>query len=144
MSGFASRWVVAQQLPVAAADLGADGLVIAAALERWIVGACDAYLERCSVLRAVQEQARLERKLRIGALPDSARLRGATAVLMSARATEFRPDSFTIAVRVRAADGVLDTTCDLRLEDAAGCAVPLTDEIRDELIALEHAAMHIN
>ena len=144
MSGFASRWVVARQVPVAAADLDADGLVAGAALEHWIVDACDAYLERCTVLRAFEEQAGLERSLRVGALPDASRLGDATAVLVSSRATEFLPDSLTIAVRVRSADGVVDTTCDLQLQDAAGSAVPLTDEIRDELIALEHAAAHVN
>jgi acyl-CoA thioesterase FadM len=135
---------VARQLPVAAADLDADGLVTGAALERWIVDACDAYLERCTVLRAFQEQAGLERKLRIGARPDASRLGDATAVLVSSRATEFLPDALTIAVRVRSADGVVDTTCTFQLHDAAGSAAPLTDEIRDELIALEHAASHTN
>jgi hypothetical protein len=47
-------------------------------------------------------------------------------------------------VRVRYADAVLDKTCEFRLEDSAGIAGALTDEVRDELIALEHAASHIN
>jgi hypothetical protein len=38
----------------------------------------------------------------------------------------------------------VDTTCEVRLEDAAGDAVALDDTIRDELIALEHAAAHVN
>ena len=145
MSGFASRWVVAHEINVAAADLDADGVATDAAVERWIRAACAAYLERCTALRVLQEQGgfefsvghRREHRPHEGARRDRrARERG--------RATEFLPDSFRIAVRVRSAEGVLDTTCAVRLEDAAGVAVPLTDEIRDELIALEHDAQHVN
>jgi hypothetical protein len=144
LSGFATRWVVAREVAVTAVDLDADGLVTDAALERWIVGACDAYLERCTVLRAMREESDLTTSVRVGKQPGTERLHGAVGVLVSVRATEFFPDWFVVAVRVRGPDGVVDTTCEVRLEDAAGNAVPLTDDVRDELIALEHAAAHVN
>ena len=112
--------------------------------QRWVRAACAEYLERCTELGAVQEARGLVTIVRVGARADVERLRGATGVLVSVRATEFFPDSFMLAVRVRASDGVIDTTCEVRLEDGAGNAVALDDAIRDELIALEHAAAHVN
>jgi hypothetical protein len=59
-----------------------------------------------------------------------------------------RPTSFTIAVRVRTGgedDVAVNTSCAVALEDPeAGTARDLGTDVRDELIALEHAAAHFN
>jgi hypothetical protein len=54
-----------------------------------------------------------------------------------------------VAVRLRPLDGDRDTpvnaACVVRLVDpASGEPRELGDEVRDELIALEHAAEHVN
>ena len=143
MSGFATRWVVAREFAVAPGDFGPDDGLLDSVIEGWILAACDEYLEHCAALRAVREAGGLTTGVRIGARNGMERLRGATDVLVSVRATEFLPDVFRLAVRVRGPDGVVDTTCEVRLEDAAGTPVALDESIRDELIALEHAASHI-
>jgi hypothetical protein len=140
LSGFASRWVVAREYPVAAGDLAANGELLDATLERFVLVACAEYLERCRELQA----RGLTTTVRVGGRTGGEQLHGATGVLVSVRATEVLPDSFVLAVRLRGPDGVVDTTCEVRLEDATGVAVAVDDAIRDELIALEHAAAHVN
>jgi hypothetical protein len=98
MSGFVSRWVVAREHRVEPDDLDAAGDVRGEALEGWISGACDAYLERCAVLRDIGTQAGLTVRSRITTLPDAAGLGRPATVVVSAGATEVRPRSFTIAL----------------------------------------------
>ena len=69
--------------------------------------------------------------------------------MVTATATEVLPTSFVVAVRVRPRwgddDHPLDVRCSVRLEDpTTGDAQQIGDQIRDELIALEHAARHYN
>ena len=144
MSGFVSRWVVSQQHDVGPDDLNDDGFVRDQSRERWISSASAAYLGRCRVLNQLADAAGLTPETRIGAWPESIRLLEPSAVVVSVRATEFLPDSFRLAVRVRSPDVVVDLECVCTLENAAGEATPLGDDVRDELIALEHAAQHVN
>ncbi len=76
-------------------------------------------------------------------------LTGASRVVISATATEVFPDSFVVALRIRALGTDTDTpvnlACTVRLVDpATGEARPIDDAVRAELIALEHAARHFN
>src|SRR5262245_42785811 len=52
MSGIVSRWPVLQRHAVDSTDLDANGAVRTEVALGWIAAACDAYLERCTVLRA--------------------------------------------------------------------------------------------
>src|SRR3954452_3040737 len=145
---FVSRWVVLQQHDVASADLDDAGTVRDDALERWIVAARDEYLDQCHELRERQRAGRLLR-FRLADLPTAA-LRGSPSRgTVSAGATEIFPTSFTMAFRIRSYgsndDAVVNVTCAVSLEDRrTGEAEELGDNIRDELIALEHAARHTN
>jgi acyl-CoA thioesterase FadM len=70
-------------------------------------------------------------------------------VAVSAGVREVWPSSFAIAVRLRPLDGDRDTpvnaSCVMALVDPAGGEPrELGDEVRDELVALEHAAEHFN
>jgi hypothetical protein len=70
-------------------------------------------------------------------------------VITTAGVTEIHPKAFMIAVRLRPVGGDRETplnqTCGVRLEDPRTGDVPLlADDIRDELIALAHAAEHFN
>ncbi len=76
-------------------------------------------------------------------------LGGPASVAVSASATEVHPDSFTVAIRIRPLGGARDAPVDLvsviRLENAVtGGTHPVTGDIRDELISLEHSATHFN
>jgi acyl-CoA thioesterase FadM len=146
VSGISTRWVVLDQYPVTAAELDDEGRISDAAVERWVAAARDAYLDRCELLRHPGPGIAL--RSRTVTHPPAAALGGPDMVAVSASAAEVRPTSFTISVRVRPGgdEGApLNVTCVIRLEDeATGEARPLGEEIRDELIALEHAAQHFN
>ena len=145
---FASRFVVLRNHPVGPSDLDSDGVVRADAVDRWLAETRDAYLEKCIVLRELRERSGSELRARIHEAPAPARFGRPTAVIVGAGATEIRPTSFTIAFRLRPTDGggddVINAACEVSLEDPeTGEPVELGNDIRDELIALEHAAAHI-
>jgi acyl-CoA thioesterase FadM len=149
MSGLVSRWVVLQRHRVGAEDLDAGGGVLGDVVARWVSEACAAYLERCSVMREVRERSGLVLRSRISELPAGVRLGRPTTVVVSAGATGVRPGSFTIAFRLRPTDGTGDVAvraaCVMSLENpATGEVCDLGNEVRDELIALEHGAEHFN
>lgn len=130
-------------------DLDPDGRVTNEALERWTTSARAAYLAQCQVLAARQEQSGLEPTSRIVPPRSRTRMTGASAVVVSASATEVFPDSFVVAVRMRPIGGEdedpFNVACIVRLEHpGTGEVGAIDDEIRDELIALEHAARHFN
>lgn len=149
MSGFITKWAVRQDQAVGGDDLDAAGTVLDGVLERWVAAACSAYLERCPVLQGKRERDGLELRQRAHDLPAGSRLGRPERVVVTARATEFRPSSFVVAVRLRPLGGerdvAMDIWCEVRLED------PLTGEpreldaaVRDELLSIEHAARHYN
>ncbi len=151
MSGIATRFVVLVEQAVGPADRTADGGVEPAAVGRWIDAARHAYLDRCPVLERTRAAAGLVLSHRVGRLPDAALFGRPDVVAVSASAAEFRPSSFTLSVRMRAVDTTddrdvaLNATVTVSLTDpATGEAAELGDEIRDELISLEHAAEHFN
>jgi hypothetical protein len=148
MSSFVSRWVVLQQHDVAPGDLDDAGAVRADALDRWIVATRDEYLDQCTEVRERQRSGLLIR-FRPDAVPAGALPGRPASVTVSAGAKELYPDSFTMAFRIRAYGGTDDTVvnvaCVVSLEDpATGAVQELGDAIRDQLIALEHAARHTN
>jgi acyl-CoA thioesterase FadM len=149
VTGIVSRWVVLQEHAVTSDDLDTDGHVRDDLVERWVDAACAAYLGRCRTLHEAQDRDGLELRSRISALPPGARLGRPTGVAVSAGAREFRRRSFTIAVRIRTAGGepdvAVNAACVVSLEDPATSeARALGDEVRDDLIALEHRAKHLN
>ncbi|MDQ1511180.1 MAG: hypothetical protein QOG50_3024 [Actinomycetota bacterium] len=129
-------------------DLDSHGVVRAEAVERWIAETRSAYLERCAGLRELQDRSGLELRARIHQAPAPERFGQPTAVIVGAGATEIRPTSFTIAFRLRPTDGdgddAINATCEVSLEDpATGDACELGNGVRDELIALAHAASEV-
>jgi acyl-CoA thioesterase FadM len=149
MSAFLSRWPVLQEHQVTAGDLDAGGVVGDRSVARWVADARSAYCARCAALRRRLEDAGLELEVQSATLPPGASLGRPATVLVTAGVREVWPSAFAIAVRLRPLDGDRDTavnaTCVMRLVDpAAGEPRELGDEVRDELIALEHAAEHFN
>jgi acyl-CoA thioesterase FadM len=145
---FASRFVVLRNHPVGPSDLDSDGVVRADAVDRWLAETRDAYLEKCVALRELRARSGSELRARIHDAPARARFGRPTAVNVGAGATEIRPTSFTIAFRLRPTDGdgddVINAACEVWLEDpGSGEPIELGNDIRDELIALEHAAAHV-
>jgi hypothetical protein len=128
-----TRWPVLHRHEITDADRDPDGHVRDDVLRHWVAGACATYLDRCATL------PRDRVRQRPGPLPPAARLGQASAVVVTAGATEFRPDSFTLAVRVRGGEVALDVRCAVQLEDGE-----LGQDVRDELIAIEHSARHVN
>jgi len=148
MSSFSTRWSVLQTHAVGTTDVDADGFVTNAALDRWLDAARDAYLDQCTHLTAALADG-LTLGFRRADLPDNAAPGRPTTVDVSATATEVFPSSFVIALRLRTTggngDGFVDTECAVTLEDPVTAAArPIDNEIRDELIALEHSARHFN
>jgi acyl-CoA thioesterase FadM len=145
-SSISTRWSVVQEHDVAPEDLDAGATVAAPAVARWIDDARTAYLAQCTRLERVRASENLV--LRAETRGGDRSLPAAPGVVVSASATEVLPTAFVIAIRIRTLggddDAVVNATCVVRLEDAAGAARPIDDELRDELIALEHAARHFN
>jgi acyl-CoA thioesterase FadM len=147
---FMSRWPVLEEHPVAAGDLDAGGMVRDDSVARWVAAARAAYLDRCPVLRRRQRDSGLELQVESAILPPGDSLgQRPDAVLVSAGVREVWASSFAIAVRLRPLDGNRDrpvnATCVMALVDpATGEPRALGDEVREELIALEHAAEHFN
>jgi hypothetical protein len=149
MSAIMTKWPVLQEHPVDARDLDADQSVADQAVERWVAGACRAYLDRCVALRQARERADLDLQQSVTPPPGALLGRHPISVVVSASATEVRPGSFTIAVRLRPVGGdrevATNATCVVRLQDrATGAARPIGEELRDELIAIERSARHYN
>jgi acyl-CoA thioesterase FadM len=149
MSSIATRWVVRQEYPVTADDLDGDGVVSDQTVERWVTAAQQAYLDHCAVLRQTRDESGLALRVRVSSFPQGALLGRPTGVAVTASASEVRPSSFTISVRVRPGGGdrefPVNATCVVLLEDAVSGEVhELGKAVRDELIALEHSAQHFN
>jgi acyl-CoA thioesterase FadM len=148
-SAFVSRWPVLQEHRVTDGDLDADGVVRDERVTQWLAGARSAYLRRCAALRRVRQASGLELQDRVAPLPPGAALGRPAAVVVTAGVREVWPSSFALAVRRRPVDGdrdgAVDVTCIVRLVDpTTGEPHELGAEVRDELIALEHAAEHYN
>jgi acyl-CoA thioesterase FadM len=148
MSSFVSRWVVLQQHDVAPGDVDDAGAVRDDTIAGWIANARDEYLDQCREVRERQRAGQLVR-FRPGEVPAGALVGNPTSVVVSAGATEIYPTSFTMAFRIRsygsADDAAVNAACEVSLEDpATGETQELGDAIRDELIALEHAARYTN
>jgi len=135
VSTLLSRFVVCLEFPVL-------GPVTAETVAAWIDSATGAYLDRCPPLR---RPGLLLRK-RTLAHPPAAMLGEPDSVIVSASAAEVHLDSFTMSLRIRSAhDTALNAKCVVTLADSAtGGPLPVTNDIRDQLIALEHAAEHFN
>jgi len=139
MSSFMTKWSVLQEHDVVPGDLDAEGFVTDRAITAWVESACSAYLGQSDRLHSARHDTDL---------PRGTRVERPEQVVVSATATEVHPSSFTIAVRLRpigaTADEALNAMCVVTLEDPSGQVQPVDDGVRDELIALEHAARHYN
>ena len=148
MPGIVSKWVVVHRHKVGTDDLDAGGEVRDDVVARWVDEACAEYLALCHVLAGAAKPEGLVVRSRVGRLPPGSQLGRPATVDVSASAREVRPSSFTIAVRLRAGgenDVLMNASCVVSIEDPdTGAARELGDEVRDELIALEHAAAHFN
>jgi hypothetical protein len=149
MNGIVSRWPVLLEHRVTPEDLAVGGGIRDEVVESWIAASRSAYLDRCVLLNELLERSGLRLRYRTRQRHGGALLGQPTSVITTAGATEVHPEAFTIAVRLRPHGGdreiPLNHTCTVQLEDPeTGEVRPLPNDIRDELIALAHAAEHFN
>jgi len=133
MSSMVSRWPVLISATVTTDDVDGEGMLRAEAVERLFGQARDVYLASCRTL----EGRELEVRDVVVTASDTAVAPGQVTVSVSA--VEVFPDRFTMNARIRpaAVEGIAaDAACSVAPDG------PVTDEIRDELIALAHAARH--
>jgi acyl-CoA thioesterase FadM len=140
MSGILSKWVVLQEHAVAPSDLDDAGVVRADVVTAWLDAARTAYLDRCPSLAELGKNAEWNIRT-VGPAPVSG---SPDDVAVSATVAEVKPAAITLSSRIRTADRVADARSTIRLLDGGGNAIELGNEVRDELIALEHAAEHYN
>jgi hypothetical protein len=135
MSAMVSRWPVLLVLPIGTDDLDGDGLLTDAACDRLFAAGRTAYFELSKTIDAADVTV-----LETSPLRRSTPMQGSDEVSISVSVTELFPDSFVMAARVRPATG--DTVAaDLRCTVSAG---EVTPEVRDDLIAIAHAASHMH
>jgi hypothetical protein len=149
MSGMMTKWSIAQDRTVTDADVGRDGYLTDDTLSRWIDGAIDAYLNQCVRVRQTAFEQGLVLNHRLSRRPRPSLLGQPAEVLVTASATEVRPEEFVISVRLRPigadTDMPVNVTCRISLEHpATGQPAELGTAIRDELIALEHGARYFS
>ena len=151
MSTFASKWPVLQEHRVTAGDADGDGVLRDDRVEQWIAAVVSAYLDECRLVQQTADDGALDIVRTNNGVPTGAALGRPDTVVISAGATEIYPTSFTVGLRIRAfgrdseGDGLANATVVVQLVDReSGEPHPLGDDIRDELIALQHAARHAN
>jgi hypothetical protein len=148
MGGIATKWLVLQEHPVTVDKLVA-GTVPDELVEQWVDAARLAYLDHCQVLRQERDRSGLALRHRLAGMPRGAMLGRPETGVVTATASEVRPASFTISVRLRPIGGdrelPVNAACVMRLEEeTTGEVRELGTAVRDELIALEHSARHYN
>jgi acyl-CoA thioesterase FadM len=149
MSGIVSKWVVLEHFDVGADDLDASGAVRDDVVARWIDDVCAAYLACCPVLRDQAEASGCVLRRDVRTRPSGADFTAPASVNVSAGATEIWPTEFAVEVRFRSYGSGDDVACSAScrvsiVDPATGEARELGDAVRDELIALAHAARHFN
>jgi acyl-CoA thioesterase FadM len=149
MSSFVSKWVVLQRHAVTADDFDAAGVLRDDVVVGWTDAVCSEYLECCPLLHETAERAGCVVHRETRAVPSGAQLGAPAEINVSAGATEIWPAEFAVEIRLRtygsADDVAFSASCTVSLVDpATGEAHELGDAVRDELIALAHAARHFN
>lgn len=146
-----SRWSIASEHRVDAADLDGGDAASNRFRDGLIESAVRAYLAQCTALDEQRRQAGAELRVGAGGPRAALRLQGASVVTVLASTVEVMITSFIVAVRIRPSGGEaegggepLDVRCAVGLVDAGtGEPLLLDRAIRDQLIALEHAARHV-
>ena len=126
-----SYWPLVIPLPVGPGDCDANGYLTDAAVEQMFALARARYFDLCTTVDASTV-----------VIPRSAVVRGDATVTpggitISVGVIEVYPETFTMAARIRPADGP-GVAADARCSVSPGGDV--TDAMRDEFIALAHAA----
>jgi acyl-CoA thioesterase FadM len=130
-----TRWPIRLSLPLDPTDRDEEGELTDAGVSRLFGIARNAYFARCTKFDSSATE--------IGPLSVQRREPRATGakVTISVGVTEVFPDNFTMAARIRLAEGggvAADAQCSVSI------ATGVTDAIRDELIALAHGASHFH
>jgi hypothetical protein len=131
MSSIVSRWPISLHAHLDRSDIDNDGRVTVEAAERIFAEACAAYLTESHTLvnaTLTSTLTSLRQSEPFAAVP--------TALTVVIGVTEIFPESLTMAVRLRRIQdsGVVDVRASVTVGG------PVTDEVRDECIAREHAA----
>ena len=134
-SEIVTRWPIRLTLALDPTDRDEEGQLTDAGISRLFGVARAAYFARCTTFDGAAGE--------IGPLSVERREARATGarVTISAGVTEVFPDSFTMAARIRPAEGggvAADARCSVSI------ATGVTDATRDELIALAHGASHLH
>lgn len=126
-----SRWPILLEFPVTAADIEIDGRLTEEAAGQFFATGRAALFAECRTFDAGSVdivEAVAARRLAVAG----------DQVTLSVSVTELFPDRFVMTGRIRSA-GSDAVVADLRCAVSAG---PVTDEVRDELIAIAHGARH--
>lgn len=142
-----SRWPVLEHHDVTSHDVTPEGIVADDVLESWLMHAREAYIAQNHVLHALLNAgAHLEPSL---TAPEGAceRIGRASKVAVSAGVAEVLPESFTLNLRVRPVDAddvAVTVRTPIQIVSDSGEVVPISTELRDAMIELEHDARHYN
>lgn len=133
-----TRWPVVVSLAVTPADRDADGRLTAPAIERLFTEGRAAYFDECSTIdgSTVEVRGSTVQPGRAAVSDDG--------VTVAVAVVEVFPDSFTMTARMRP-DGPSDGE---GIAATAWCSVSpggtVSTALRDELIAIAHAAKHFH
>jgi len=134
MSDIVSRWPVRLTLPLERDDRDGDDRLTEAAVERVFAIAADAYFDRCDTVGA--GRVVIAERVTVVGVPVAG-----DQVTISVGVIEIYPDEFTMEARVRPAEGEgVAARAKYRYKVDGGVGEPM----RDEFIALAHAARYTN
>jgi hypothetical protein len=132
-----SKWPVLLVVPVGAGDVDGEGFLTDEACERLFAAGRAEYFALSRTVDADQVTV-IETSLPGRRAPVAQDAGAGAEVSISVSVTELFPDRFVMEARVRPAVGD-EIAADLRCVVSAG---EVTDAVRDDLIAIAHAAAH--
>ena len=140
MSSYATRWRVIIHRTATAGDCDPQGRVDSDVLNGWLRDVVKAVLEDCTDI--VAEASGQGGTVEVGDEVVMGEIAGEGEVAIGGGVTEIYPTSLGVSAKFRSEESVATGSCRIRLLTPSGSPIPVSDRLRDALIARAHAAPH--
>ena len=140
MSSYATRWRVIIHRTATAGERDGHGRVEHGVLNGWLRELVDAIVEDCPDIEA--EATGQGATVEVGDEVVMGEIAGEGEVAIGGGVTEIYQTSLGVSAKFRSEDSVATGSCRIRLLTSSGSPIPVSDRLRDALIARAHAARH--